>query len=140
MSICLYMSRLRDRLIQNFSNYKSCFVDVLNHDYHLGPNSVCKNNGIYLSNPVEVQFDRSGNPRNNPPDIGAYEDGSVPMVKGDINGDGVVNIQDVQLCANVISGDEADTEIVQRAREVAEPQDVCDEWDMQAIVNTILER
>ena len=71
-------------------------------------------------------------------DIGAYEYGSVPYIKGDLNGDGEVNVLDVQLCSNVILNRETDPVIVQKAKEVVAPFDECNILDLQEIVNIIL--
>lgn len=49
-----------------------------------------------------------------------------------------VNMQDIQACADVILARQTDFEIVQRAKEVAVPLDVCNIADVQAIVNIIL--
>jgi len=59
-------------------------------------------------------------------------------VPGDINGDGQVNVLDVQTCVNVILGRETDPEVIQRAKAVAEPYDECNVLDVQTIVNIIL--
>ena len=56
----------------------------------------------------------------------------------DINNDGEVNIQDIQLCINVILGIQTNPEIVQKAKEVAEPNDICNELDVRGIINIIL--
>ncbi len=62
--------------------------------------------------------------------------GAVEYVSPDLNGDGSINILDIQLCVNVILGAEIDPGIVARA-------DVHDDGsvnviDVQAIVNIIL--
>ncbi|KAF5438067.1 hypothetical protein C5S35_00860 [Candidatus Methanophagaceae archaeon] len=67
------------------------------------------------------------------PDIGAFEYQSAAVLAGDLNHDGKVNIQDVQLCVNVILGTETNSEIVAKA-------DVNDDGeinvlDLQAIVS-----
>ena len=59
-------------------------------------------------------------------------------LKGDINGDGQVNVLDVQACVNVVLGRETDPEIIQRAKAMAEPYDECNVLDVQTIVNIIL--
>jgi len=59
---------------------------------------------------------------------------------GDINDDGKVNIQDIQLCVNVILEIQTNPEIVQRAKEAAEPLDECNELDLQGIINIILSK
>ena len=64
--------------------------------------------------------------------------GIDPILRGDINNDGIVNIQDVQLCVNVILGIETNPEIVQKAKEVAEFLGICNELDLQKIVKIIL--
>jgi hypothetical protein len=55
---------------------------------------------------------------------------------GDVNGDGVVDVLDVQLCVNVILGTETDPDIVYRA-DVNGDGNV-DVLDVQEIVNIIL--
>lgn len=45
------------------------FTDVQNNDYTLAPNSPANNAGKITG----VVFDRAGNPRNSPPDLGAFE-------------------------------------------------------------------
>ena len=59
-------------------------------------------------------------------------------ITGDLNNDNQVNIQDIQACGNVILGVETDPEVIQRAKEVTEPQGECNVLDVQAIVNIIL--
>ena len=59
-------------------------------------------------------------------------------ITGDLNNDNQVNIQDIQACVNVILGVETDPEVIQRAKEVTEPQGECNVLDIQAIVNIIL--
>lgn len=51
-------------------NLSPNFVDVTNNDYHIGAGSSAINNGIITS----VTTDHDGVIRNNPPDIGAYEE------------------------------------------------------------------
>lgn len=69
---------------------------------------------------------------------GGYLRNPEIFLLGDLNNDGVVNIQDVQLCVNVILEVETNPEIVQKAREVAEPVGICNELDVQGIINIIL--
>ena len=64
--------------------------------------------------------------------------GESPIISGDLNNDGAVNIKDIQLCINVILGTQTTPEIVQRAKEVVEPLDECNELDLQIIINIIL--
>lgn len=65
--------------------------------------------------------------------------GPIPIfLKGDFNNDGVINIQDVQLCVNVILGTETNSEIISKAQSITEPNDICNELDMQIIINIIL--
>jgi hypothetical protein len=58
---------------------------------------------------------------------------------GDLDDDGEVNVVDIQFCVNVALGKEADSDIVQRAKEVAPSSDVCNVADVQRIVNVILD-
>ena len=57
---------------------------------------------------------------------------------GDLNDDDQIDILDIQAGVNVLLGFETDPEIVQKAKEVTEPLDVCDVLDIQAIVNMTL--
>ena len=57
-----------ENIVLNPAN--AIFVDTQNHDYHLAGGSPASNLGIASS----VTTDHDGITRNNPPDIGAYED------------------------------------------------------------------
>ena len=70
------------------------------------------------------------------PEIGAHEYISAESISGDLNADGAVNTQDVQLCVNVILGTETTPSIVTRA-DVNEDESV-DVSDVQAIVDILL--
>ncbi len=52
------------------SSPSNVFIDVTNHDYHLANGSPAINAGFLTG----VAFDKDGNPRSNPPDLGAYEE------------------------------------------------------------------
>lgn len=52
-----------------FWNHNPLFTDLQNNDFTFPVNSKLNNNGFFTS----VPFDILGNPRNDPPDIGAYE-------------------------------------------------------------------
>ena len=62
------------------------------------------------------------------------------LLRGDLNGDCNINIRDVQLCINVILETAVDAEIIQRAKEAAEPLDVCDELGVNEIVDILFEK
>ncbi|MCB9360964.1 MAG: hypothetical protein H6587_06110 [Flavobacteriales bacterium] len=51
-------------------NLSPNFIDTENHDYHIGGGSSAINNGIATA----VTTDHDGVTRNNPPDVGAYEE------------------------------------------------------------------
>jgi len=76
------------------------FVDPINDDYRLKEGSVAIDFGDPAYAPAT---DIDGNLRDSKPDAGCYEYGAQPL-KGDVNKDGRVNIQDVQACVNHILG------------------------------------
>jgi hypothetical protein len=57
---------------------------------------------------------------------------------GDLNGDGNINILDVQLCVNVLDEIERDPQIAQRAD--VNLDGAVDEGDIQLIIDKLLER
>lgn len=57
-------------------------------------------------------------------------------MEGDLNGDGGVNVLDVQLCVNVFLGAETDPSIVSRSDVNHDGQ--VDVLDVQAIANIVL--
>ena len=67
--------------------------------------------------------------------LAGWDGGSTNSV-GDINNDGLVNIQDIQLCVNVILGTETNAEIVARA-DVNDDEEI-NVLDIQTIANIIL--
>ena len=109
------------------------FTNLAGDDYSLTENSLAVNAGV----DVGVTEDILGNPRpqGSAPDIGAFEYVLI-FDTTDINNDGAVNIQDVQLCVNVILGTETNPEIAARA-DVNEDGDV-NVLDLQMIANMIL--
>jgi hypothetical protein len=59
-----------DNFYQNiFWNNSPFFTSITDYDFTFGPGSILNNNGFSTS----VASDINGNPRNVPPDIGAYE-------------------------------------------------------------------
>lgn len=58
----------------------------------------------------------------------------------DINQDGKIDILDVQLCVNALLGIEKTSTIVQKVKAAAEPKEVCNESDLQAVVNAVMRR
>ena len=79
-----------------------------------------------------------GNPRpaGSAPDLGAYELSSGPSTPGDINGDGSVDVKDVQLCLDVLFGLENDPTI--RARSDLNQDGKIDVLDLQEVINNLL--
>jgi len=77
------------------------FVDLGGSNFHLRPDSPAVDAGVDVG--LSEDFDGNPVPYGSAPDIGAYEYGSA-FLKYDVNGDGYVNIQDVQACVNHISG------------------------------------
>lgn len=119
------------------------FVDISGYptscktmDLRLQSNSPAVNAGTSISG-FNNDYAGSLRPQGSSWDIGAYEYVQETATNGsDLNGDGVVNIQDVQLCVNVLLGSETDSDIVGQA-DVNEDGQV-DEKDKNSIVNIIL--
>ena len=63
-------------------------------------------------------------------------DPSKKPAEGDLNGDGGVNVLDVQLCVNVFLGTESDPSIVERSDVNQDGQ--IDVLDVQMVVNILL--
>ena len=61
---------------------------------------------------------------------------SEEPAKGDLNGDGGVNVLDVQLCVNVFLGTEVDSAIVSRSDVNGDGK--VDVLDVQIIANIVL--
>ena len=61
---------------------------------------------------------------------------SAEPEEGDLNGDGGVNVLDVQLCVNVFLGAETDPAIVSRSDVNGDGK--VDVLDVQAVVNMVL--
>jgi len=106
-------------------------IALKNGDFHLSDGSPC----IDAAVDVGLTEDFSGNPipQGSAPDIGPYE---FMGRRGDINNDGEINIQDVQLCINVILRNETNPDIVKRA-DINNDGDV-NESDVEEIANIIL--
>jgi len=107
------------------------FVDSANGDFRLKDTSVAIDFGDPAYAPVT---DIEGNTRDAFPDAGCYEYGAASL-KGDINKDGKVNIQDVQCCVNHIKGTQdwgSNADVNGDGR--------VDEADVQEIVNIILKQ
>lgn len=104
-------------------------------DFHLKTDSPAIDKGIDIG--LTKDFAGNAVPFGKAPDIGAYE--YIPIINGDIDADGDVDVLDVQLCVNVILGFETTPAIVQKAKAVTEPIEECNVADLQAIVNKILE-
>jgi len=106
------------------------FVDPDNGDFRLQADSPAIDAGVDVG--LLKDFDGNPIPYGSAPDIGAYEYGSA-LLKYDVNGDGYVNIQDVQCCVNHISG----TQDWGSAADVNKDGKV-NENDVREIVNIIL--
>jgi len=105
------------------------FVDAANGDFRLKPSSVA----IDVGDPAHAPAtDILGNPRDDKYDAGCYEYGALPL-KGDINKDGKVNIQDAQACINHILGKQD-----WGARADVNGDGKVDEEDVEEILNIIL--
>jgi len=85
---------------QVIANLTGIFVNRAADDFRLAQGSVAIDFGDPAYAPAT---DIEGNPRDAQPDAGCYEYGALPL-RGDLNKDGKVNIQDVQCCVNHISG------------------------------------
>jgi hypothetical protein len=122
----------------DMSNYDPLveFVDYMHGDVHLATGSNFVDVGESADAPNE-DLDGGARPYGAGYDIGAYEYGARPPkpLKGDINKDGQVNIQDIQACVNHILGkqDWGSTADVNRDGTV-------DEEDVKEIVNIILKQ
>ncbi len=113
------------------SNLNGVFVDRGNFDFNLAPYSTAINFGDPAYAP---STDILGNPRDALPDAGCYEYGAKSL-KGDLNKDGKVNIQDVQACVNHILGkqDWGSVADINKDGKV-------DEGDVEEIIRIILKR
>jgi len=108
------------------------FVDPENGNFHLRPDSPAIDAGVDVG--LSEDFDGDPVPYGSAPDIGAYEYGSA-LLKYDVNGDGYVNIQDVQCCVNHMLG----TQDWESAADVNKDGKV-NEGDVKEIVNIILRK
>ncbi len=70
------------------------FMNALDHDFHLQPDSPCVDAGVDVG--LTQDFEGNPVPQGNAPDIGAYE---FVRKTADLNGDGVVDIQDLIMVA-----------------------------------------
>lgn len=120
------------------------FVNYNTGDFRLLTGSPATDAGStdYL-NPADYRMkviqDFYGISRGTNPSCGSFENYRQQAdIAEDINADGQVNVLDVQACVNVILGFEKNDEIIQKAKEAAEPKDKCDVLDVQEIVNKIL--
>lgn len=87
------------------------FVDADNRDYHLQSGSPCIEAGTSGNAP---ETDIEGNPRDEHPDMGAYE--STEFLTGDVNNDGVVDAKDAtEILRHVVGLPPADQFIENRA-------------------------
>jgi hypothetical protein len=111
------------------------FMNDANHDYHLTPSSSAIDNGYLIIESID--FEGNPVPQGSAPDIGAYEYGTSPYAKEDLNQDGKVDALDVQHGINASLGIEPDPVIIERA-DINE-DDIVDESDVMEIINAILE-
>jgi len=88
-------------IVSDYDRYVE-FTNYINGDVHLAANSSFIDIGSSLDAPTH-DLDGNSRPQGLGYDVGAYEFGARPL-KGDLNKDGKVNIQDVQCCVNHISG------------------------------------
>jgi hypothetical protein len=110
------------------------FMDDANHDFHLAPSSPAIDNGYYMVQTVD--FEGNLVPQGIAPDIGAYEYGTSPYPKEDLNQDGKVDALDVQHSINASLGKEPDPAIMERADINGDGK--VDQNDIQLIVLSIL--
>jgi len=121
--------------------FQALFADYANENFHLASDSLAID-----SVPLDIATvtDLEGNSRidvvgvgnegTDYADAGCYEYGAVSL-RGDLNKDGIVNIQDVQCCVNHISG----TQDWGSKADVNSDGKV-DEADVKEIVNIILKK
>lgn len=113
------------------------FINVENGDFHLKADSSAIDNGI----DVGLTEDPEGTaiPQGIGVDIGVYEYKPKHVsIAGDIDADGDVDVSDVRLCVNVILDIEKNSEIVDKVKKVAVPEDEYNVLDVQAVVNKVL--
>ncbi|MCK5218092.1 right-handed parallel beta-helix repeat-containing protein, partial [bacterium] len=113
------------------------FVNAATGDFRLTASSPAKDAGIGGGYST-VDIDWNTRPFGSAPDIGAYEYGvnQNQFSPADLNQDGWTDIQDIQLCVNVILETQTDPDIVARA-DVNKDGSV-NTLDIQEIVNVIL--
>jgi hypothetical protein len=104
-------------------------TDPAQGDYTLQPNSPCIDIGTPLPE-VLYDFNFIPRPQGNGYDIGAFEYQSV--WPEDINEDGVVNTEDVQICVNAVMG------VMPNPRADVNGDGVVDQSDIEQIVGKIL--
>jgi hypothetical protein len=103
--------------------------DPSQEDYTLHPNSPCIDKGTPLPE-VLYDFNFIPRPQGNGYDIGAFEYRSGWLE--DINEDGVVNTEDVQICVNAVLG------VVSNPRADVNRDGKVDSLDIQQVLNKIL--
>ena len=111
------------------------FVSAVTGNFRLTANSPAKDaggGGGYSP----IDFDGNLRPQGEAPDIGAFVYVPSASASADLNQDGRIDIQDIQLCVNVILETETDPDIVARA-DVNGDESV-NTLDLQKIVNVIL--
>ena len=108
---------------------------LLTDNFHLSSNSPAINAGTNVPE-VIVDYYNTSRHQGYAPDIGAFEYGNGDTMRGDVNGDNEVNIQDVMLCVNVMLGIEQDEVIIERA-DINEDGSV-NILDVMRLVNIIL--
>lgn len=111
------------------------FVDAATHDYHLAPGAGLIDQGVPLTS-VATDRDGRARPQGSAPDVGAYEFAGAAPTPGDVNGDGVVNVLDVQRCVNVVLGLEPDPAV--QARADLNGDGTVNVLDVQGIINAVL--
>jgi hypothetical protein len=112
------------------------FVDGTNHNFHLDPSSPAVDHGYHMIQTVD--FEGNLVPQGDAPDIGAYEYGTSPYAKEDLNQDGKVDALDIQHGINASLGVEPDSIIIGRADVNGDGS--VDEIDLNEIINVFLER
>lgn len=97
------------------------FVDASSGDFHLVASSPCIDSGDNALVPSDAMYDVEGSPRivdgdgdlNVVVDMGAFE--FQPFVQGDVNGDGVLDMDDVVDFVGVLLGSNTDPDHVERS-------------------------
>ena len=127
-------------VINDYNNLESSSLDTMgfvnpgSNDFRLLSDSPAVGKGIGSSYPA-FDLDDVSRPQNSDPDIGAYEYVSSALSPVDLNQDGRTDIQDIQLCVNVILETETNPDIVARA-DVNKDGSV-NMLDIQEVVNAV---